>query len=537
MGTLGRRLAVLAFLPACNAIFGVDDLTYVEGSGGTGGQGGGICSEGDTQPCYDGPVDTADVGICASGEQACVDDDWGPCTGEVFPGIETCAATDDEDCDGYDCADVVWARLFGGPGEELAWSVAARTDGTLVVGGHHGPRADLGGPVPAPTAEVSGYVALLEETGEPRWVHGFDGAGTRYVTDVAVTPRGDVIALGIFDGTLELDGSLVASAGGTDLFVLALSPAGDVIWSQAFGSPSTELAYGLDVGQDGEIVVAGYYGEAFSTGDVSLPPPIDADGFALRIDDQGTPLAAHVLTGLGNEYPRDVVLHADGDITVVGYFDGTLVIDNNPFTASGMNDAFALRVTEGLQTRWVRAWGGPGTERLHGVAITADDGDALIGSLAGTVDFDGTSVTSFGDDDVLFAKMSAGGQLAWVKHFGGAAEDWGFGVAVDDDGGIHISGHFQQGIVFGSESHTGAASNNLFYARFDTAGLLERSRGFSFPGQTAPPYGWPSRRRLAIAPNGDAVIVTHLTDTATLDDQELTTVAGSNDALVVRLAH
>lgn len=57
------------------------------------------CTNGQTQPCYSGPMGTAGVGICKAGTQTCVQGQWGNCMGEVLPGSETCDGVD-QDCDG-----------------------------------------------------------------------------------------------------------------------------------------------------------------------------------------------------------------------------------------------------------------------------------------------------------------------------------------------------------------------------------------------------------------------------------------------------
>jgi hypothetical protein len=52
-----------------------------------------------TRACYTGPAGTAGVGTCSAGVQACVGNDFGPCTAESLPGAEVCNGLDD-DCDG-----------------------------------------------------------------------------------------------------------------------------------------------------------------------------------------------------------------------------------------------------------------------------------------------------------------------------------------------------------------------------------------------------------------------------------------------------
>jgi len=169
--------------------------------------------------------------------------------------------------------------------------------------------------------------------------------------------------------------------------------------------------------------------------------------------------------------------------------------------------------------------------------VHADDGDVIVGSFESTVDIGATTLTSAGDDDVLLLKMSAAGQLAWAHGFGDAEEQWGLSVAVDDAGAIHVSGRYRSSIDFGDGVHSGELTKNLFYARFDDAGDVMKSRGFSLGTQLDPPYGSPAQRRVAVTPEGDAIIATLLTGTASFDAFDVAATPGSNDALLLRLSH
>ena len=59
------------------------------------------CRDGDTQPCYSGPMGTEGKGECKAGTQTCADGAWGACKDEVTPADETCNGKDD------DCNDAV----------------------------------------------------------------------------------------------------------------------------------------------------------------------------------------------------------------------------------------------------------------------------------------------------------------------------------------------------------------------------------------------------------------------------------------------
>jgi hypothetical protein len=73
-----------------------------------------VCNPNATQSCYDGPNGTEGVGPCKGGMQTCKQDGsgWGPCVGEVVPGMEGghCDDMIDNDCNGLtDCKDPVCA--------------------------------------------------------------------------------------------------------------------------------------------------------------------------------------------------------------------------------------------------------------------------------------------------------------------------------------------------------------------------------------------------------------------------------------------
>ncbi|MDP1619689.1 MAG: hypothetical protein Q8M12_01680, partial [bacterium] len=58
------------------------------------------CSDGAIRNCYSGDFDKIDIGICRSGTEACVQGNWGNCSGEIFPDKEICKDNLDNDCDG-----------------------------------------------------------------------------------------------------------------------------------------------------------------------------------------------------------------------------------------------------------------------------------------------------------------------------------------------------------------------------------------------------------------------------------------------------
>ena len=78
------------------------------------------CTDGQTRPCYDGPVGSQDVGICHAGTQTCTNGEWNvPCVGEVLPQQETCD-NKDNNCngqidEGFECTFGQTQSCYDGP--------------------------------------------------------------------------------------------------------------------------------------------------------------------------------------------------------------------------------------------------------------------------------------------------------------------------------------------------------------------------------------------------------------------------------------
>ncbi|HAA58282.1 MAG TPA: hypothetical protein DCE42_26200, partial [Myxococcales bacterium] len=77
-----------------------------------------VCTNGDQQVCYTGPLATLNKGACRSGLKNCVNGQWTACAGETTPTTETCDGKDN-DCDGMVDESLVKTCYTGPPGTQL----------------------------------------------------------------------------------------------------------------------------------------------------------------------------------------------------------------------------------------------------------------------------------------------------------------------------------------------------------------------------------------------------------------------------------
>ena len=174
----------------------------------------GATDEALSQVCYEGPVQTVDIGVCVAGMQTCENAAWRACTGQVLPTEEACNGRDD-DCDGTTDENLTRA-CYGGP-EETAGVGECRRGRAACTGGSWGDCANAKRPV--------------NETCNGR-DDDCDG-----VTDEIFDGLGDPCSVGV--GACRVSGNLHCSNGEIQCDV---SPRG----------PIAELCDGLDNDCDGQ---------------------------------------------------------------------------------------------------------------------------------------------------------------------------------------------------------------------------------------------------------------------------------------------
>ncbi|AUX39443.1 uncharacterized protein SOCE26_008350 [Sorangium cellulosum] len=245
-------LASLAFtallISGCGALLGLDDFTDAAAPGAGGTT---PCEAGDVRACYEGESETEGIGLCAPGKQTCDQDGrWGGCEGQVLPEEEDCDRRGDEDCDGVGCSDVVWARVFEAGSEQWATSVAVSPKGDrIAVAGIYLGASNFG---------TDATTVLPEHPSGGAFLAVFDGEGNHVYSHglpisgdiwpvVAVDAESNVLFATSYTGTVNLGGEDLPSSGDSDLLIAKLRANGGHVWSKQFGGPETREADALDI--------------------------------------------------------------------------------------------------------------------------------------------------------------------------------------------------------------------------------------------------------------------------------------------------
>lgn len=235
-----------------------------------------------------------------------------------------------------------------------------------------------------------------------------------------------------------------------------------------------------------------------------------------------------------DDYGNDVVVDANGNSYVTGYYNGT--VDFNPGsgtdarTAMGGHDVFVASYNAAGNFRWVSTMGGPQDD--HGIKLCLDNlGHVNItGNIAGSADADPgsgvftLSASNSGNGVFVWQLNAATGVLVRAMLIDASAQ--GNAIAVDGSGNILITGVFNMNADFNPGIgtlivNTVGANDDVFIAKYDN--------NFNFAWAKAL-GGTGGDQGLCIDAdaNGNAYIGGYITGNIDLDAGSGTTMSGAS---------
>ncbi len=154
----------------------------------------------------------------------------------------------------------------------------------------------------------------------------------------------------------------------------------------------------------------------------------------------------------------------DGGQSVVQTADGGYYVVGYTFsTGSGGADVFVIATDPSGEERWTQTFGGAQDDYGYGVAMTAH-GDCLAAGY----------LMMLGHADVALHGNTAEGEQLWIQVYGGSSDDMAYSVARNSDGGF---------IVAGATYSFGPGRPNAYVLRTDSLGDTLWTRTYGGAGE------------------------------------------------------
>jgi hypothetical protein len=377
--------------------------------------------------------------------------------------------------------DVVFSTFLGGDREDRITDVAVDGDGNIYVVGVTGSddfpttagslQPSFGQPLEDPFFVSDGFVTKFDPSGSIVWSTYLGGERSDEAHGIHVADDGTAYVVGMSQSFMfpTTSGSYQKDCNENftlchDGFVVRLAADGKSLVFGTFigGKPLGESACAVDVDDDGNVFVAGFYTtDGFPYVD-AFQDSHDAgsDWWVTKFTPAGDDLVwSSGLGGNGQEatcnrfqFGPSLTLDGNGDAFVGALTSSTNLTASGTFqtTFGGTTDGYLAKITSAGAFEWGTYFGGDRNEGIRDIAVLGDGSPVIVGS-SDSINFPATSdaleendcstQTLFCSVDAFAAIFTADGtDLEFSTQLGGSSTDEATGVEIGAGGTLYLGG-------------------------------------------------------------------------------------------------
>jgi len=314
----------------------------------------------------------------------------------------------------------------------------------------------------------------LQEAGSTAYDEGYD---------ISSDANGNTYTTGYFSGTAKFGSIQLTSSGVTDIFIAKVNSQGVYQWAVKAGGVGPDKGNAIKTDAQGNSYVTGfYYGTAtFGTTTISSVNS-SQDVFLAKYNSAGILQWVVSAGGSAGDIGNGVNLDNNGNVVITGQFQGSAVFGTTTLTSminpNSGNPSFDVFTAKYSAANGSFIWAKKGTakydDRGMDVACDLSGNIYVIGQFSDTIKFDQTHNNNM--NNICFViKYNSSGNEQWFRCIGGTSQCMGYGIAVDKNSNIYVTGDFNSSLIFFGNPNTTISNtypNCIFIAKYNSGGDL-----------------------------------------------------------------
>lgn len=238
---------------------------------------------------------------------------------------------------------------------------------------------------------------------------------------------------------------------------------GNHLWSKTFGGSDGDQGYGVAVDANGDIVLVSEFRYMADFGGGTLLAAGLGRLALSKYDADGNHLFSRAFAGTEEHRPRGVVVDADRNIYIAGYFLASIDCGGGVLTSAGSGDIFVTKLDPDGNQMWSKRFGDAEYQAAEAIALDPSGNVLVTGTVWGSVDFGGGTLTG-NPYDLFVLVLDADGNHVMSRRFGDGGQT-GYAIAAGADGSIFVAGSNESTIDLGGGPLTATDQLSGFFAK------------------------------------------------------------------------
>lgn len=269
---------------------------------------------------------------------------------------------------------ISWQKSFGFSGADDGISIIQTKDNGYLLTGVLDVSASggLGNSKIHATKHAGGdYWAIkINASGEKQWSHFYGGTFTDTPRDVTQTQDNGYIIVGSSDSN---DVDISNNKGSYDYWVIKISETGTLQWEKSFGGSEIDEARAITSTNDGNYIIVG--DTRSSNLDVSQNKGA-ADLWVIKITPSGNLISEKTFGGTSFDVARSISKTQDNGFLISGSSRSS---DGNLTNNNGQNDAWILKIDRNINLEWQKTIGGSDIDFSYDAVELNDKSVIVVG--------------------------------------------------------------------------------------------------------------------------------------------------------------
>ncbi|APY08329.1 hypothetical protein BWZ20_08470 [Winogradskyella sp. J14-2] len=225
-----------------------------------------------------------------------------------------------------------WSRYFGGNFTDSPYGVVQTDDfGFIIAGSSDSEDTNISGNI----GTYDFWIIKVSASGDLIWEKSFGGSQIDEARAISKTDDGNYIIAG---DTRSNDNDISQNKGAADLWLIKISPTGNLIWEQSLGGTNFDVARAIKKSQNNSFLLSG----SSRSNDIDVSENKGQnDAWILKTDTTGNLIWQTTVGGSNIDFSYDVAELSDGAVIAVG---DTASSDGDILQNKGFKDLLIIKI-------------------------------------------------------------------------------------------------------------------------------------------------------------------------------------------------